>query len=213
MVKSGISRTKQLGNGIPWFEQRGIHEQASSHSTLHFHCVAHQMQELLSARNSNRHRFEFRFLSTPHELDIMTIRTRAAGIAAAFAITFTGCGKSPEGGQPGTTETFTVSAPLLPVMIKQGDKQTVTIKVDRDASFKDDIAVKHEEPKGLKVEFSKAVLGAQTIKPGEPGEILMSISADKDVTPGEHVVKVIATPSKGTATQKDVKVKVEAINK
>ena len=73
--------------------------------------------------------------------------------------------------------------------------------------------MKHEEPKGLKVEFSKAVLGEQVIKPGEPGEIVMSITADKDATPGDHVVKVIATPSKGTATHKDVKVKVEALPK
>ena len=98
-------------------------------------------------------------------------------------------------------------------MIKQGDKQTVTIKVERDASFKDEIAVKHEQPKGLKVEFSNAVLGVQTIKPGEPGEIQMSVTADMDATPGDHVVKVIATPAKGTATYKDVKVKVEALVK
>jgi len=143
----------------------------------------------------------------------MTTRTRTAFFAAALTLTFIGCGKSPEGGQPGTSETFTVSAPMLPVMLKQGDKQTVSIKVDRDASFKEDIAVKHEEPKGLKVEFSKAMLGEQTIKPGEPGEIVMSITADKDATPGDHVVKVIATPGKGTATHKDVKVKVEAVAK
>ena len=65
----------------------------------------------------------------------MMTSIRMVALSAASAFALSGCGKSPEGGTPGTTETFTVSAPLLPVMIKQGDKQTVTIKVDRDGSF------------------------------------------------------------------------------
>jgi uncharacterized membrane protein len=131
-------------------------------------------------------------------------------IALSFAL---GCGKSPEGGQPGTKDSFTITAPVLPVMLKQGDKQTVTIKLDRDSAFQDDVTFSHEGPKGLDVDIDKAVLGKRTFKAGEPGEFALSITAAKDATPGDHIVKVIATPAKGTATHKDVKVKVEATPK
>ncbi len=120
------------------------------------------------------------------------------------------CNKSSEGGMSGTNNSFKISAPTLPptlpVMLKQGDKQTVTLTLDRGSGFQQTVKLDAQPPKGLKVEFDKS-----TIKASDAKEVSMSITADKDTALGGHVIKVTAKPDTGAETTLDVNVKISAV--
>ncbi len=127
-------------------------------------------------------------------LAVSAILTAACGI---------GCNKSSEGGVAGSNNSFKVSAPTMAVSIKQGDKQTVSLTLDRGSDFKQTVKLDAQAPKGLSVSFDKS-----TVKAGDAKEVAMSISADKEAAIGEHVIKVTAKPETGNETNVDVKVTV-----
>lgn len=116
-----------------------------------------------------------------------------------------GCNKSSEGGAPGTANSFKVSGPTMATTLKQGDKQTVTITLERGADFKQTVKLDSNAPKGLKVDFDKS-----TVKASDAKEVSLSITAEKDAPLGDHVVKVMAKPETGNETTVDVKVTVVA---
>ena len=127
--------------------------------------------------------------------------------AAAFAITCgLGCNSSSTGGITGTDNSFKVVAPTLAEKLKQGDKHTVNLTIDRGSGFQQTVKLDAEAPKGLRVDFDKS-----TIKPGDAKEVAMSVTADKDAAIGDHVIKVTAKPETGAATMVDVKVTVVAM--
>ena len=128
----------------------------------------------------------------------------AASVALALTVGL-GCNKRSEGGAPGTKDSFTFTPPTLPVMLKQGDKQTVNLTLDRGSAFQQSVKFDAQAPKGLKVDFDKS-----TVKPGDAKEVAMSIAADKDAPLGDHVIKVTGKPDTGNATTVDVKVTVSA---
>ena len=130
-------------------------------------------------------------------LAVSAILALAGGVA---------CNKSSEGGMSGTNNRFKISAPTLPVMLKQGDKQTVTLTLDRGSGFQQTVKLDAQPPKGLKVEFDKS-----TIKASDAKEVSMSITADKDTALGDHVIKVTAKPDTGAETTLDVNVKISAV--
>lgn len=131
--------------------------------------------------------------------------SRILGLAVALALGGTvGCNKSPEGGNPGTSDTFKVSAPTMATTLKQGEKETVTMNVTRGTDFKKSVDLKADAPTGL-----KAVLVSKKVAPGDPATVSMTIEADKTCPLGDHVVKVTATPESGAATTVDVKVTVK----
>jgi len=125
----------------------------------------------------------------------------AAGLIAAFG--GLGCNKSPEGGVTGTKNSFKVSAPTIPTMLKQGDKQTVTVTLDRDSAFQQTVKLDAVAPKGIKADFDRT-----TVKSSDPKDVSLSITADKDVALGDHVIKITATPDSGSATSVDIKVTI-----
>ena len=125
----------------------------------------------------------------------------AAGLIAAFG--GIGCNKSPEGGVTGTKNSFKVTAPTLPLMLKQGDKQTVTVTLDRESGFQQTVKLDAQAPKGLKADFDM-----KSVKASDAKDVSLSITADKDAALGDHVVKVTATPDTGSATTVDIKVTV-----
>lgn len=127
-----------------------------------------------------------------------------AALVAAVGLCGAGCNKSPEGGATGTSNSFHVSAPAMGTTIKQGDKQTVTLSVDRNSDFKQAVKLTADAPKGLHADLSKSTVAA-----GDPKDVSLSITADKEAAVGEHTIKVTATPDSGAATSVDVKVKVE----
>jgi uncharacterized membrane protein len=128
----------------------------------------------------------------------------ASVLSAAFAFVGLGCARSPEGGTPGTDQTFRLSGPTLSTNIKQGDRQTVNISVNRDRDFRQTIRLSAQAPEGLNAE-----VGKPTVAPGEPDEVPVTISVSQNAPLGDHIVKVTGTPDTGAATTVDVRVTVE----
>ncbi len=132
--------------------------------------------------------------------------TLALTASVALALTLgLGCNKSSEGGVAGTNNSFKIGAPTMATTVKQGDKQTVSLTIDRDSAFQQNVKLDAQAPKGLKADFDKS-----TVKPGEAKEVALSITADKDAPLGDHVIKVTGKPDTGNATTVDVKVTVSA---
>jgi uncharacterized membrane protein len=127
----------------------------------------------------------------------------AAPLAALTVLA--GCNNSPEGGTPGTRNSFTLKGPTLTTTIKQGDTQTVTLTVDRDSEFKQTVKLTVQEPTGIDADLSKT-----QVTSADPKDVALTIRVAKDAALGDHVVKVTGTPVSGGATRVDVKVMVEA---
>ena len=118
-----------------------------------------------------------------------------------------GCGDT--GGKKGEdtkrSETFSLKGPLTGKTIKQGDKETVELTVDRGKDFKQDVSLSVDSPKGISVDLEpkeiKASDSEKTVK--------AHISVDKDAAVGDHEVTVTAKPKEGSAATAKIKVKVE----
>ena len=135
--------------------------------------------------------------------------SKVATVIALLLGSLAGCNNSPPGGVTNTGEGFRIAAPTIPVMLKQGDTQTIKVTLNRDANFKQDVVLTLDVPKGLKVEMPKSsLLGKLTVKAADAPEVPLSISADKDVALGEHSIKVTGTPDKGNATSVEFKVNI-----
>jgi len=126
-----------------------------------------------------------------------------ASVAALSIVSGTACNKSPEGGVAGTSNSFKVVAPALPISLKQGDKQTVTVTLDRESGFQQTVKLDAQAPKGLKVDFDQ-----KSVKASDSKDVSLSVTADKDAALGDHIVKVTATPESGSATTVDIKVTI-----
>ena len=102
-----------------------------------------------------------------------------AAVVAAISLVQLGCNTSPEGGSPGTSDNFRIMGPssTVPTTIKQGDKQTVKISLDRGKDFKKAITLKAEPSKGIHATFDKANVSAS-----DPAEVNLTIEADKDAS-------------------------------
>jgi uncharacterized membrane protein len=126
-------------------------------------------------------------------------------LAALAAFLVVGCNKSPEGGTPGTSSSFTIVGPTMTTTIKQDNKETVKLSLDRKSDFKKDVRLTATAPEKVKAELSK-----DEIKASEPADFTLTITVAKDAALGDHVVKVTGTPQGGgSATSVDVKIKVD----
>jgi hypothetical protein len=126
-------------------------------------------------------------------------------LTAIVSMVFVGCNTSPEGGTPGTASTFKLSAPTLSTAIKQDNKESVKITLDRGIDFKKGVKLSVSAPDKIKADLSK-----DTIAPSEPGEAMLNISVAKDAALGKQIIKVTGTPEGGgAATTVEVEIKVE----
>ena len=121
-----------------------------------------------------------------------------AALVAALAV---GCNKSPEGGTPGTTSTFTLTGPTIPTTIKQDNSETVKITLNRGKDFKQHVKLAVAGSDKLKAELSKSDVSA-----ADPGEVNLKITVAKDAPLGEQTLKVTGTPEGGTPTEVPVKI-------
>ncbi len=119
-----------------------------------------------------------------------------------------GCNESQQGGKTSdktpSKETFTLKAPTTSTTIKQGDKQTVKLTVDRGREFKKDVTLKADSPAGISVD-----LEPRTVKASDNESLNATVSVGKDVAVGDHTITVTGTPASGNATSIDFKIKVE----
>jgi uncharacterized membrane protein len=125
-------------------------------------------------------------------------------LTAIAALMFVGCNNSPEGGTPGTSSSFTMSAPTMSTTIKQDNKESVKLTLNRGADFKKSVKLTVNAPDKVKADFNK-----DTVAPSDSGDVMLNITAAKDAPLGDQIIKVTATPDGGTATSVDVKIKVE----
>lgn len=126
-------------------------------------------------------------------------------LAVVATLAAVGCNKSPEGGTPGTSSSFVITAPTIPTTIKQGEREILKLSLDRKSDFKKDVKLSVTAPDHIKTELSK-----DTIKASEPSDFTLTVTVDKTAAQGDHSIKVTGTPEGGSATSVDVKVKVVA---
>jgi len=128
--------------------------------------------------------------------------------AALVAAGLLGCNQSERGGKTGDdtrgSETFRLKAPATSTTIKQGDRQTVKLTIDRGKNFKEDVMLTASAPTGLTVD-----LDPKSVKASDSEAVSATVTAAKDAPVGDHTIKVTAKPTKGNATDVEFKVNVE----
>ena len=123
---------------------------------------------------------------------------------AVFALAPAACDRSPEGGTPGTEQTFRLTAAPGATHLKPGEEKLVTVTVRRDDKFTEPVSLKVDSPnKGLTASTEKG-----TAEAGDK-EVLVRVKADKDATPGDYPVKVTGTPKTGKPTDLNLTVTVD----
>jgi uncharacterized membrane protein len=123
---------------------------------------------------------------------------------AIAALAFAGCNHSPEGGTPGTSSSFTIAAPSLATTIKQDNKESVKLTLNRGTDFKKSVKLTVSAPDKIKADLSK-----DSIAPSDSNEVTLNIAVAKDAPLGKQVIRVTGTPDGGTATNVEVEIKVE----
>ena len=134
------------------------------------------------------------------------IRFLSLIVAGGLAVGGFGCGtKSPEGGTPGTQETFTFSGPSLPTKVKQAGKPAeIDLKIKTDEKFTETIAFSASAVDGLMFEFLPP-----EVKPADAKKVKLMVTAAEMAPLGEKTVSITATPTKGQAVSIDVEILVE----
>jgi len=125
-------------------------------------------------------------------------------LTALAVLGVVGCNHSPEGGTPGTSSTFTISAPSMSTSIKQDNKESLKLTLNRGSDFKKGVKLTVNAPDKIKAELNK-----DTIAPSDSGDVVLNVTAAKDAPLGDQVIRVTGTPDGGSATTVDVKIKIE----
>jgi len=113
-----------------------------------------------------------------------------------------GCG-SPKGGGLSTDEGFRLDTPFFTTDIKQGDRKTVTVSVDRDKYFKQNVRLEAAATPGISVDPTDVLVRAD-----ESADVQFQITAPQDAALGEYIVRVKGIPETGQSTSTEIKVKV-----
>ncbi len=130
----------------------------------------------------------------------------AITIVLTLVLTAVSSGKnSPKGGGVGKGEGFKIDvpSPLFGTKIKQGETLSVTIKLQRGESFKQDVTLKIEAAKGISVEPAEIL-----VKASDAPDVALTIAVPKEAALGEYKVTVTGTPTTGEPTSTEFKVKV-----
>jgi len=133
------------------------------------------------------------------------MKTAIAMAAALTLAALTGCRTSPEGGTLGQNQGFKISVPMFNPEVKQGELQLVNLSLQRDSSFMQDVKLKIQPAKGIRIEPDSVV-----IKASDRPEVQLKISAPKDAALGEYPVVVKGTPETGYPTSVGFTVNVVA---
>jgi len=134
------------------------------------------------------------------------------GVVITGLLALTGCGASSTtggGGTAGGTFKFT-DIPRTNTTVKHGGSETVTLKIDKDSAFKEDVKLSttvtgknNTEAKGVTAEVDPSMW-----KASGPAEVKVTIKASDEAAAGEYDVKVTGTPTKGIPVAAIIGVKV-----
>jgi len=125
-------------------------------------------------------------------------------VALIATVAFMGCKKSEEGGRTGN-DTFKVVVPAMSTAVKQGEVATVRVSVERGAEFKQAVKLETKAPTGLQVDPAST-----TVKPGDKGDVQLTITAAKDAPLGDLKIMIKGTPDKGESAEKEFTITVSA---
>jgi uncharacterized membrane protein len=114
---------------------------------------------------------------------------------------------SPKGGSVAKDKGFKIDVPTFDTKIKQGETQNVTLSLQRDESFKQDVKLEIKLSKGEGITFDPAKV---TVKASDKPDVQIKITAPKDAALGEYKVSVTGTPTTGEPTSVEFNVKVIA---
>ena len=131
--------------------------------------------------------------------------TRALTAAAVglFALASAACNLSPQGGTPGTEQTFRLNTAPGDTNLKPGEEKTIVINVTRDDKFTQPVALKADS-QSTKIE---ARIDKTKMEAGDK-QVTLTVKAAADAPKGNHIIKVTGTPQTGTPTHLEVKVDV-----
>lgn len=129
--------------------------------------------------------------------------TAAALVAAALPVA---CNKSPEGGNPGTRDTFRLSAPVLTKSMKQGETQKFEVKLNRGSEFRKSVALTTTAPTGLKAELPASVAASDA----DTVSLTVTVAADAPLGDAQPIVVTGTPEGGGVSTKVEVSIKVEA---
>lgn len=92
----------------------------------------------------------------------------------------------------GKKDSFTLNVPFWTTALKQGESKPVTIRVDRDKTFDQEVSLKIDGlPKGVTAVPVNAVI------PSGSKEINFTLKADADAALGDFAVTITGHPTKG----------------
>jgi uncharacterized membrane protein len=112
---------------------------------------------------------------------------------------------SPKGGSVVKGEGFKIDVPTFDVKVKQGETQSITIKLQRGESFKQDVKLEIEAAEGISIDPAKV-----TVKASDSPEVQLTITVPEDAAFGKYIISVTGTPETGEPTSVEFKVKVTA---
>jgi uncharacterized membrane protein len=112
---------------------------------------------------------------------------------------------SPKCGSVGKGEGFKIDVPTFDTKVKQGETQSVTIKLERGESFKQDVTLQIGVAEGISVDPVKVL-----IKASDNPKVQLTITVPKDAAFGKYIISVTGTPETGESTSVKFKVKVVA---
>lgn len=98
---------------------------------------------------------------------------------------------------------FNVSAPSGAKNVKAGTAHTINLSINREKEFNQTIKLSVEAPKDIKVEVSPTV-----IRPSDKEEFNLKVDVAREATPGERIIRVIATPEGGSPNAGEVRLDV-----
>ena len=133
------------------------------------------------------------------------MKTLIAIFMMAALVTASGCWNttSNQGGIASVDEGFSITVPSSST-IKQGEEATVTVSLNRGASFKRDVQL------DLKADGISVTPRDILVKASDRPDVQVKIAAAKDAAIGEYPVSVKGTPATGKSTSTEFKVKVVA---
>jgi uncharacterized membrane protein len=113
----------------------------------------------------------------------------------------------PKGGSVGKGESFKIDVPTFDTKVKQGETQSVTIKLERGESFKQDVTLEIKLVNGKGITFDPAKV---LVKASDKPDVQLQVSVAKDAAISEYRVSVMGTPKTGEQASVEFNVKVEA---
>ncbi len=132
------------------------------------------------------------------------LRLIVAIALTSFAIAPAGCNKSPEGGAPGTDDSFKLASGLsVPSPIKQGDTESLKVSLERGKNFHKSVRLEAKAPDKIHVSVDRNL-----VKDGESPDVNVRVHPAEEAAPGDYKVTVTGTPDNGSPTNLELTVKV-----